>query len=216
MSSLHRASTDAFTSEIGTTPLQKDKTISPKVFKGSTVVMVAIYLIQSKHGCLAVCTFVADMVIGFTERRTVSECAGVDLFLLKINVSSLRPSERQYHMEFHIVESRTNATVETLVPTSNIYDATFGFRANLDDPIEVTRDLPLGERTISPLLQTAIRNDIIPEETECFTIRIWPVDLSGRHVLFDCNYGYLDVDSYFCEHTICIEDNDGRCFINSY
>ena len=159
---------------------------------------------------LIVCTFVADMVIGFTERiRTVSECAGVDLFLLEINVSSLRPSEMQYHMEFHIVESRTNATVETLVPTSNVFDATFGFRENPYYIME-TRDLPLGERTISPLLQTAIRNDIIPEETECFTIRIWPVDLSGGHVFFDCNYGYLDVDSYFCEHTICIEDNDGR------
>ena len=158
------------------------------------------------------------MVIGFTQRiRTVSEGAvpGVDLFQLQINVSSMRPAERRHPMLFRLLESMTNATVETFTPVSNVSDATFGHREDPRDPIEEHRDLPLGETTVSPL-QIAIRNDLIPEETECFTIGIWPVDIHPRHVFFDCNYGYLDVDSYFCEHTICIEDNDGRCFINSY
>ena len=160
--------------------------------------------------------FVAVMAIGFTQRiRTVSEGAvpGVDLFQLQINVSSMRPAERRSPMLFRLLECCTNATVETLTAASNVFDATFGFREDPRDPIEEHRDLPLGETTVSPL-QTAIRNDLIPEETECFTIRIIQVDVLGRHVLFDCNYGHLDVDSYFCEHTICIEDDDGRCFIN--
>ena len=62
--------------------------------------------------------FVADMVIGFTQRiRTVSEGAvpGVDFFQLQINVSSMRPAERRHPMLFHLLESGTNATVEILI-----------------------------------------------------------------------------------------------------
>ena len=97
------------------------------------------------------------------------------------------------------------------MPSSSIYDATFGRRVNLDDPIEGTRDLLLGERTVSPLL-TVIRNDFIPEEIECYTIRIFPVDVAGRHELFTCNEDNAGADSYFCVHTICIEDDDGKCY----
>ena len=160
--------------------------------------------------------FVAVMAIGFTQRiRTVSEGAvpGVDLFQLQINVSSLRPAERRHPMLFRLQESSTNATVETLTAASNIFDATFGHTEDPLDPIEEHRDLPLGKTTVSPL-QIAIRNDLIPEEKECFTIGILPIDFPGRKELFTCNYGHLDEDSYFCEHTICIEDDDGRCFIN--
>ena len=160
--------------------------------------------------------FVAAMVIGFTQRiRTVSEGAvpGVDLFQLQINVSSMRPAERVHPMLFRLLESRTNATVETLTSASNVFDATFGRREDPRDPIEEHRDLPLGETTVSPL-QTAIRNDLIPEEKECFTIIIFPVDVPGRKELFTCNEDKAGADSYFCVHTICIEDDDGRCFIN--
>ena len=156
------------------------------------------------------------MVIGFTQRiRTVSEGAvpGVDLFQLQINISSMRPAERRHPMLFRLQESSTNATVETLTAASNVFDATFGHREDPNDPIEEHRDLPLGKTTVSPL-QIAIRNDLIPEEKECFTIRIFPVDHPGRKALFECYDDYLYVDSYFCEHTICIEDDDGKCFIN--
>ena len=118
--------------------------------------------------------FVAAMVIGFTQRiRTVSEGAvpGVDLFQLQINVSSMRPAERRHPMSFRLQECCTNATVETLTAASNVFDATFSHKEGPHDPIEEHRDLPLGETTVSPL-QIAIRNDLIPEEKECFTIRI--------------------------------------------
>ena len=155
------------------------------------------------------------MIIGFTERiQTVSEGqeGAFDFFQLQIIVSSLRPSEREHPMLFGIVESRTNATVETLLPASIVFDATFGFRQDPDDPIEDIRDLPLGERTISSPLLTLISNDLIPEEIECYTIRIFPVDVPGRRELFTCNEDNAGADSYFCEHTICIEDDDGKCY----
>ena len=154
------------------------------------------------------------MVIGFTQRiRTVSEGqeGAVDLFPLWINVHSFRISERRHPMDFRL-QSSTNATVETLVPASIIYDATFGRRWNLNDPIEESRVLLLGERTVSPLLLTVIRNDFIPEEIECYTIHIFPVDVAGRHELFTCNEDNVGAGSYFCEHTICIEDDDGKCY----
>ena len=139
------------------------------------------------------------MVIGFTQRiRTVSEGqeGAVDLFQLQIIVSSLRSAERVHPMVFRILESRTNATVETLTPSSIIYDATFGRR------VEFSWDLNPGERTVSQLL-TAIRNDFIPEERKCFTIGIFPVDVPGRRELFTYNEDSAGADSYFCEHTMC-------------
>ena len=127
--------------------------------------------------------FVAAMLIGFTERiRTVSEGQEglIDYFARLFNVSSLRSAEREHPMCFRLLESSTNATVlETFLSASNMFDAIFGFRANLDGPIDEYRDLLPGERTISPPLLTVIGNDFIPEEIECYTIRIFPVDVPG-------------------------------------
>ena len=158
------------------------------------------------------------MIIGFTTRvRTVSEgqVPGVDLFQLEIHVTSLRTAERNHPMVFRLQESSTTATVDTLLPSSSVYDATFGLRANPDDPIEESRDLEPGSLTVIPLL-TAIRNDLVPENKECFTIRIFPVDVPGRRELFTCNEDGVGADNYFCEHTICIEDDDGEFFANGY
>ena len=155
------------------------------------------------------------MIIGFTERiRTVSEGqeGAVDIFPLQINVSSLRTSERVHPIDLRILESSTNATVETLLASSDIYDVTFGGRDSPDDPIRTNKNLPPGQRTFFQLLRADIRNDLIPEEKECFTIRIFPVDLHGRRELFTCNEDSAGADSYFCEHTICIEDDDGKCY----
>ncbi|CAI8013544.1 hypothetical protein GBAR_LOCUS8570 [Geodia barretti] len=151
------------------------------------------------------------MIIGFTQRiRTVSEgqVPGVDLFQLEINVSSVRTAEREHPMVFRLQEASTTATVETLIASSPFYDATFGLRANPDDPIQEARDLAPGSRTIQPLLLTAIRNDLIPEDLECYTIRIFPVDVAGRRELFGCYEDDDMADKYFCEHTICIIDDD--------
>ena len=154
------------------------------------------------------------MIIGFTERiRTVSEgeVPGVDSFLLQINVASLWTSEREYGMIFRLQESSTNATIETPSASSPVFDAIFGLRQNPDDPIEESRDLAPGLLTVQPL-ETVIRNDIIPEDLECFTIRIFPVDVLCHCHYLECNE---DGDNYFCAHTICIEDDDGESLILS-
>ena len=159
------------------------------------------------------------MIIGFTERiRTVRESdadEGFDLFQLVINVSSVRTAEREHPMLFRLLESSTNATVEPLIAESNIFDALFGLRANPDDPLEEIRDLPPGERTIpnNQLLVTTIRNDLVPEDLECYSIGILPIDVPGRRELFTCNEDSAMEDNYFCDHTICIIDNDGEVLI---
>ena len=157
-------------------------------------------------------SFLAAMIIGFTERiQIVAEdgVPGVDSFPLQINVASARTAEREHPMEFRLLESSTNATIETLIASSFVFDATFGLRANPDDPIKEARDLDPGSRTVQPLI-TAIVNDLIPEDTECYTIRIFAVDVPGRRELFTCNEDGAGADNYFCEHTICIEDDDGE------
>ena len=65
------------------------------------------------------------------------------------------------------------------------------------------------EDTIPPLT-TFIRDDRRPEDEECFTISIVPVDVLGRRELFACNEDDSGEGNYFCQHTICIMDDDGR------
>ena len=155
------------------------------------------------------------MIIGFTERiRTVSEgpVPEMDLFQLEINLASARTAEREHPMIFRLQEPSTNATIEPLTASSPVFsvDAVFGLRENPDDPIEETRNLKPRSRTVQPPLLTAVRNDLIPGETECFTIRVLPVDVPGRRDLFTCNEDGVGADNYFCEHTICIKDDDGE------
>ena len=65
------------------------------------------------------------------------------------------------------------------------------------------------EDTIPPLI-TYIRDDRRPEDEECFTIRVLPVDVPGRRELFTCNEDDAGAINYFCQTEICIEDDDGR------
>ena len=67
-----------------------------------------------------------------------------------------------------------------------------------------------GRRFIDPLL-TAIRNDFVLEDGECYSIQITPIDIPGLRESFICNYvdrSAIPPKSFFCEHTICIEDDE--------
>ena len=154
------------------------------------------------------------MIIGFTQRtQTVSESMVQlgDVFLpLPIYVATMRTAEREYPMYFRVQEASSSAIVEPIGAVVNqLYDATFGTRDNIDYPIEVFFVLEALKDTIFPLT-TFIRNDLRPEYEECFTIQIIPGDIPGNHVLFHCNEDDSGADNYLCEHTICIEDDDGR------
>ena len=150
------------------------------------------------------------MIIGFTERiHYVSEyeVPGEEFFVHNItNVTSVRTAERVHRMVVRLQE--TNATVDTFIPSSSVFDASFGIRQVPNGPIEERRELAPGSLTLHPPLQTRIRNDFRPEGRECFTIRIAPVDIPDRRERFTCNEDGEGADNHFCEHTICIEDDD--------
>ena len=155
------------------------------------------------------------MIIGFTQRtQRVSESMaqlGDVFFPLPIHVATLRTAEREYPMYFRVQGASSSAIVEPIgAVVDPLYDATFGTRDTIRDPIKVFFVLEALQDTIPP--RTAfIRNDFRPEDQECFTICIFPGDVpDGRHYFLDCNGDDYGADNYFCEHTICIEDDDGR------
>ena len=158
------------------------------------------------------------MIIGFTERtQTVSEyqVPGVDLFELLIPVATSTTAEKEHPMIFSIVESITTAVVEPLTSQADPeFDALFGSRDNSDGRLTVRYILRSEIDTIPPLV-TFIASDFRPEAEECFTIRISPVDITGRRELFTCNEDNIGAESYFCEHTVCIESGEGKyCYLS--
>ena len=179
------------------------------------------YAYSAPHSCcysqlilpvLSHCPSLSVMVIGFTERRrTVSEGLVTETFEfpLFIDVATLRVSERE-HRVLHRVYSSGTATVVSLDFRDNLdYDARFG---NVQaDPIEQEDRLLPGRDSLP--LQRAIRNDFVLEDEECYSIRLSPIDIPGLRELFICDF--VDTSStppmsFFCEHTICIEDDDGN------
>ena len=134
---------------------------------------------------------------------------GEDFIPIEIGVATLRTAEREHPMVFRL-QSGGTAIVEPGGSLGNLLlDAIFGTRDEMDDPIQEEFDL---ERLVSviPSLPADIRNDLRPEDEECFTIRIFPVDVEGRRELFDCNEDDSGATNFFCETTICICDDDGR------
>ena len=154
------------------------------------------------------------MIIGFTQRvRTVSESdarEGEDFLSIDIGVATLRTAEREHPMVFRLQQSTSTAFVEPGNDVRNQnFDTVFGLRLVHEDPVEEEFDLERLVTTIPPLLAN-IRNDLQPEDEECFTIRIFPVDVPGRRQLFVCNNDDIGAINYFCETTICIQDDDGK------
>ena len=148
------------------------------------------------------------MVIGFTERRqTVSEgLVPTDEFPLEFDVAILRVSEREHRILYRVLSSGTARVVSYTFFDSLDFDARLGIIQA--DPIEQMDILLPGRDSILPL-KTAIRNDFVPEDEECFSIQISPVDIPGLRELFMCDYSD-DSRNIFCVHTICIENDDGR------
>ena len=154
------------------------------------------------------------MVIGFTHRfQTVSESNaldGEDFFPVNIPVATLRTAEREHPIIFRPQVSDSTAMVISIDgPYNPLFDVLFGIRVEYNGPIEIDFDLERLVDTIPPL-PADIRNDLRPEDEECFTIHILPLDVPGRCELFSCNEDNEGAASYFCQTTICIEDDDGR------
>lgn len=146
------------------------------------------------------------MVIGFAHRRqNVSESDHPPLtvtFTIPINVTSLRASEVEYDVQFHIQTIGQTASVEAKFSADS--DALIGHRNTANEPLQLRHSLPIGTRALAIPLTAVIVDDFTPESQECFTVKIVP----GIHSNYQCNEDIVNPTDYFCEHTICIDDDD--------
>ena len=152
------------------------------------------------------------MVIGFSERIqsvSESEVQPEGFIPITINVSTLRVSESSHPLVIRYQMIDSVAIVETLINSKDVeFDALYGIYDS-GSSIEEYSDIVPGQTSTS--LHVMVYNDLIPEEEECFTLRILPVDVPGARTHFTCTEGNPDdLSSFFCEHTICIEDDDGK------
>ena len=169
---------------------------------------------NSVEQCVQPSSIVTAMIIGFTTRTVCvpenNTEPGFDVWLLPIEVATVRTAEREHPMIFRVQGASSSAIVEPIGDVVNqLYDAIFGTRDNTGEPIEEFFDLEALEDTIEYRI-AFIRDDRRPEDQECFTIRIFPIDVPGRRYLFTCNEDDSGATNYFCQTEICIEDDDGR------
>ena len=155
------------------------------------------------------------MKIGFrTNLTTTNEVLGT----VAIDVHSKITSEVEYTIGFHHIRVGAIATVETSDFSDPIFDtdfdASFGGRPNPNnarDPLERTELLQVGR--LEPLipLRTTIFSDLRVEEDECYIINIFIIDTvtGDGHAKYDCNENANNPEDFFCDHTICILDDDG-------
>ena len=160
------------------------------------------------HGCAIISSYVA-MILGFGERRqTVSEAdipSGQDGINIDIFITSLRRSEIDYLVGIrYVVEGQP-----IIEPAENVqnpmFDGTFGSREeNAINNLVGIENLRINTTTL-PALQAFIRDDILPEDEECFDLSIFPVSPQEMKNFMCIVAG----DEFVCIHTICIEDDDG-------
>ena len=129
-----------------------------------------------------------------------------------IEIHSKIISELDYEIFFLHIPYRdsTRATVETADILDPIFDSNFDARFgdrtdpnNPFDPLETAIVLEKGRLEPSRPLLTTLFNDVCPEPIECYTISIFIPDACNR-CWFQCNE-----EDFFCDHTVCIFDNDG-------
>ena len=130
------------------------------------------------------------MIIGFNQRaRTVLE----NDTKIRLDVHSLRLSELDYEV---LISIRPYTTSQ--------FDGQFGIQLdNSTDPLRESYMLYSGDQVINGI-EIIVHDDPFPETDECYTIEIW----MGVSEL--CYEDYSHPTDYFCKHTICIEDNDGK------
>ena len=153
--------------------------------------------------------------IGFAERcQTVSESeapSGDDGYYITARINSAGSERRDYPVRIRVT-SPINTTVEGInIQFDPLFDVLFGSRLNIDYPI--TYDLDVPRDVYSTSVSAFIRQDFTPEGLECFTLRISAPDAPGFRDISSCNEDSTNPADYFCQHTICIQDDDGKRFI---
>ena len=158
------------------------------------------------------------MIIGFSQRRqTVSEAERPHVqsqsFLISIDVKSMVQSEIDYTVSFEAPSSNMGRTARVGNNTpENIldHDALFGYFDTTTGYLEDARLLVNGSKSLSTSLTLTIVNDFDPEPVECFTIGIASPDITEQYRdIYECFNEKDNMDSFFCLHEICIEDDEG-------
>lgn len=135
--------------------------------------------------------------------------------MFTLDVHALRSPELDYELVFRHLQSSSTATVESFSPPHfhTQFDALFGLRQedpnDEEKPLEYIRVLYALHHDLHNPPLTAIVKDFIPEEEECYTVRILNPDTRGLRETFACNEDFESPRDFFCLHTICIEDDDG-------
>ena len=150
-------------------------------------------------------------VIGFTQRnQTISESDHEFQndsmeFIISVPIMTTETFEIVRSITCRYQKSTSNAVVVNHPGFDKYYDVIFGVFA-LEDTNGLLEEwllLQPGENFTE--MQVTIRDDLLPESQECFTIVIMTVVYGVE--LFTCNDSE-DATNYFCSHTICIDDND--------
>ena len=142
----------------------------------------------------------------------MSERADFDSFILPIAFEAVRTSELEYITRIQVVESISTAIVAPInVPGITMFDATFGVRDNPEDPIREDHSIEAGTNYLQGILRVSLTDDLHIEPDECFTLTASTRNDFGQSA--PCNDNDDDsATSYFCEHTVCIEDDDGMLY----
>ena len=156
---------------------------------------------------------VAKTFIGFSQRnQVVSESdalPGTYGFHLPVPIHSSGSESRDFPVNVRVLPAAGNSTVEATNTLFNpAYDALFGTKESIHDPIQENLVVVAGSRDLQ--LVFFIRNDFLPEGLECFTLELRGSNAEGYRTTSDCydDGGDLDATDYFCKQTICIEDDD--------
>ena len=155
--------------------------------------------------CVILSLKLIAMIIGFSERRqTISESEEVAY----INLAAMRVSERRHTMVLRLIQSSGSATVVPFEFDGNsTFDARFGVQ--VDDQIELIDILEPGA-TMMMLPHIVVMNDGEVEDEECFSIQVFALDEPGLRDVFYCYNDEDNQTSFFCQHTICIQDNSSK------
>ena len=150
------------------------------------------------------------MILGFNEsRQTISEAEAPpeeEFINVEVLITSLRRSEIAYPFGVRsVIEGQP--IIEPVGDIQNpMFDGQFGIREQGTINNLVFLEVLTVNTTMLPALLVIIRDDILPEDEECFELSIFPVNPPEGVENFMCNTAG---DGFFCEHTICIEDDDG-------
>ena len=132
---------------------------------------------------------------------------GFDGHDIAVRISSSGSERRDFPVRIRVTSPLSASVEATNVQFDSDFDVLFGTRLKRDDPI--TYNLNIEKGVFSSEITAFVRQDFVPEPQECFTLIISGLDSSGYRDISSCNDDSTDSTDYFCQHTICIQDDDG-------